>query len=129
MRRLVALVALSFAACATPPTAAPSADSECAPEKIAAVWARSPTARPVHQEQPQYPAEAIQRGIEGWVCLRFTVDEAGRVDDARVLEASPPNVFDDYALAAIRKWRYERMGDAPEVIREARALLTFDLDQ
>ena len=34
---------------------------------------------PLVRVNPQYPARAMQRGVEGWVQLRFTVSAAGTV--------------------------------------------------
>lgn len=56
---------------------------------------------------PQYPSDALRKGIEGWVELAFTVMPNGTVDDVEVRNASPANVFDDAAIRAIRQWRFE----------------------
>lgn len=56
--------------------------------------------------RPKYPALANSRGIEGNVKMRFRVDEFGRVEDAEVLEGSPPGVFDEAALEALEKARF-----------------------
>ncbi len=56
---------------------------------------------------PQYPSDALRKGIEGWVELAFTVMPNGSVDDVEVRNASPADVFDDAAIRAIRQWRFE----------------------
>lgn len=56
--------------------------------------------------EPDYPPQAIARGIEGWVQVRFTVTEIGSVRDAIVVASEPGTVFDDAALRAIARWRY-----------------------
>jgi TonB family protein len=56
---------------------------------------------------PQYPSDALKKGIEGWVELAFTVMPNGSVDDVEVRNASPADVFDDAAIRAIRQWRFE----------------------
>jgi protein TonB len=61
---------------------------------------------PIVRIDPEYPMRAKQRGIEGWVTVRFTVDKVGRVTDARVVSARPANVFDKAAITAVRKWKY-----------------------
>lgn len=33
---------------------------------------------PLHRVEPNYPAKALQRGVEGYVILRFTIDELGK---------------------------------------------------
>jgi protein TonB len=55
---------------------------------------------------PSYPPSAEIRGIEGWVRVQFTITETGSVTDARVVAAEPQRVFDDAALSAIARWRY-----------------------
>ena len=61
---------------------------------------------PIVRVDPQYPMQAAQRGIEGWVELRFTVNRAGGVKDARVTKSHPRRVFDKAAMTAVRKWKY-----------------------
>ena len=61
---------------------------------------------PLVRVDPQYPMQAAQRGIEGWVELRFSVSTAGAVKDARVTKAKPKRIFDKAALNAVRKWKY-----------------------
>lgn len=56
--------------------------------------------------EPDYPPQAITRGIEGWAQVRFTVTAIGSVRDAIVVASEPGTVFDDVALKAIARWRY-----------------------
>jgi len=55
---------------------------------------------------PLYPPSAESRGIEGWVRVQFTITATGSVRDARVVSAEPRGVFDEAALTAIARWRY-----------------------
>jgi TonB family protein len=55
---------------------------------------------------PQYPAEAAAQKIEGFVTLSFRVSKDGSVQNLRVTESSPPQVFDDAAVAAVSKWNF-----------------------
>jgi protein TonB len=61
---------------------------------------------PLVRVDPDYPPRAKQRGIEGYVDIEFTISPVGTVQDANVINADPPFVFDRAALRAIRKWRY-----------------------
>jgi protein TonB len=61
---------------------------------------------PLVRVNPDYPPRAATRGQEGWVQVRFTITATGTVKDAIVVDAMPPNVFDDAALKAIVRWRY-----------------------
>jgi protein TonB len=56
---------------------------------------------------PVYPLDAQRKGIEGKVVLRFVVDENGQVKDPEVIKAEPTGVFEQAALAAIIKYRFD----------------------
>ncbi len=61
---------------------------------------------PVVRTAPVYPTRALQRGIEGFVVVTFTVDERGNVADPAVTYADPEGYFERAALQSITKWRY-----------------------
>jgi protein TonB len=61
---------------------------------------------PLVRIPPDYPPRALSRGLEGWVQVRFTITPTGTVSDAVVVNAEPKNIFDDAALKAIARWRY-----------------------
>ena len=56
--------------------------------------------------KPSYPKDARSQEIEGHVDVEFQIVKSGRVRAAVVAEASPPQVFDEAAINAIRKFRY-----------------------
>src|SRR6185503_7259746 len=55
--------------------------------------------------QPEYPTEALARGLRGIVILALTIDTAGKVANVDVVRSLPP--FDDAATTAARQWEYE----------------------
>jgi protein TonB len=61
---------------------------------------------PLVRINPDYPPRALQRGLEGWVQVQFTITATGTVKDPIVVDAMPKNIFDDAALKAIARWRY-----------------------
>jgi protein TonB len=61
---------------------------------------------PLVRIEPDYPMQARQRGIEGWVVVEFTISTAGTVKDAEVVASEPGTVFDRSAIQAVRKWKY-----------------------
>src|SRR5260370_2358612 len=65
---------------------------------------------------PQYPATAQAQRIAGSVTLEFTVDSSGETRDVHVIEATPPGVFDQAAVNAVKHWRY-----APPLLNGAAA--------
>ncbi len=67
--------------------------------------------------EPAYPRNAMARRVSGWVEVNFSVDATGRTRDVRVRNAEPPGVFDDAALAAVRRWRFEEGNPVTSGIR------------
>jgi protein TonB len=61
---------------------------------------------PLVRVEPQYPQQARQRKLEGWVQVRFTISSAGSVKDAAVVKSSN-SVFERSALQAVGKWKYQ----------------------
>ncbi len=83
---------------------------------------------PLNDVRPEYPYRARQQGIEGHIKLAFTITAAGRVENIRVLEASPRNVFDREARRAASRWRFApRTENGAPVSREAVKTLHFRL--
>lgn len=65
---------------------------------------------------PAYPDNAMDKGTEGFVDIIFTVHSDGSVGDVTVAGAEPAGVFEDAAMASVRKWRYQ------PVVREGRTI-------
>ncbi len=61
---------------------------------------------PLVRVEPQYPMSAKQRGVEGWVELRFTVTAMGTVTDIVVTASVPGTIFNRAAVGAVSKWKY-----------------------
>jgi periplasmic protein TonB len=55
---------------------------------------------------PPYPLGAKRRGTEGWVRVRFIVDDQGRVHQVEVIDSSPAGVFDDTVVRSVSSWRF-----------------------
>jgi periplasmic protein TonB len=76
-----------------------------------------------------YPVQALIKGIEGFVEVRFTVTETGAVSDPEVLRADPPGVFERAATRAILKWKYQPQlvdGRPTAVISYARLVFVIE---
>ncbi len=56
--------------------------------------------------EPRHPSGAVARDKEGWVEVRFGVDEKGKTVDVRVVDSEPAGLFEESALTAIRRWRF-----------------------
>lgn len=107
------------AAAAPPASAGPAASQPGGPEH---------DVMPLNDVRPEYPYRARQQGIEGHIKLAFTINPAGRVENIRVLEASPRNIFDREARRAAARWRFApRTENGVAVSREAVKTLHFRL--
>jgi TonB family protein len=89
-----------------------------------------PGLSPLSREQPRYPNQAAEQGIQGWVALEFTVSGAGRVEEPVVVASGPPGYFEEAALAAIASWTYspEVRDGQPIASSGVRVILRFRLD-
>ena len=54
----------------------------------------------------QYPDDALKKKIKGYVVVNLLIDVDGSIEAAKVLQSSPPGVFDAAALSGIRSWRF-----------------------
>jgi protein TonB len=61
---------------------------------------------PLVRVEPEYPPQARQRKLEGWVQVRFTVSTAGTVKDAAVVKSSH-SMFERNAVKAVTQWKYQ----------------------
>ena len=62
--------------------------------------------RVVSRSPMQYPASAMKKRIKGYVVVNLLIDTDGSIEAAKVLQSSPPGVFDAAALSGIRSWRF-----------------------
>jgi protein TonB len=85
---------------------------------------------PLVRFAPEYPSGPLARGTEGWVKVQFTITAAGTVKDEFVVEAQPPKVFDQAALAAIARWRYNPKIEGGTAVERVglQTLIRFDLE-
>jgi TonB family protein len=80
-------------------------------------------------QPPEYPQTALNRGIEGWVEVGFTVAPDGTTADVTVLDASHERYFRAEAVAAVEGWRFEPvvfMGEA--IPQRAYTRLAFEIN-
>ena len=61
---------------------------------------------------PRYPSRAVDRELEGWVDVEFTVGKDGQPQSITVLDASHERYFRKEAVNAVEKWEFE-----PRVVR------------
>lgn len=86
--------------------------------------------KPLVRVQPDYPPRLRNRRIEGWIKIEFTITTNGAVTDAVVVDAEPADVFDDVALKAIKKWKFEaKQVNGVAVTQRAVQILKFQLSK
>jgi TonB family protein len=56
---------------------------------------------------PDYPQRALERNLEGWVDIEFTVGTDGRTRNVNVTAASHETYFRREATEAVSKWQFE----------------------
>jgi protein TonB len=61
---------------------------------------------PLVRVDPVYPPREQTRGRQGWVRVQFDVTRAGTVRNAIVVAAEPRDAFEEAALEAVARWRY-----------------------
>lgn len=86
---------------------------------------------PLVRIAPEYPPRALSRGLEGWVQVQFTITPTGTVKDPIVVEADPANVFDEAALRAVARWRYNPKVEGGVAVERVgvQTIIRFQLDQ
>ncbi len=96
------------------------------PSLIIGGSSRDGEARPVVRINPKYPTGAARDGVEGWVKLRFDINEIGGVTNIEVIDAEPKRVFNKAARQALRKWKYRaKSADGKTMVQKG---LTVQLD-
>ncbi len=84
---------------------------------------------PIVRIEPQFPREALLKGVGGWVEIEFTIEPDGSVSDPRVVRSQPPRIFDRNALRAIYKWKFKpRIVNGQPVARRATQRIDFTLN-
>jgi len=79
---------------------------------------------------PDFPLEARKHGLEGWVDVQFLVNPDGSVGEVTVVGAQPVGVFEQAALDAVRRWRYQPLMRAGQGIgQRARVRLRFAMQR
>lgn len=84
---------------------------------------------PIVRIAPQYPREALMKGIEGWVELEFVINADGTVADPVVIAAEPVRMFNHAAMRAILRWKFRpRFVDGQAISRRGRQVIEFQLE-
>src|SRR5258706_427005 len=82
-------------------------------------------AKPLKPLSAVYPPQALEAGKAGYVIVEFLLDSKGRASKPKVIEASPPGIFDAAAMAAVTGGRYDTSALAGEPARRSRVRISF----
>jgi TonB family protein len=119
----VAPAEASTPAPAAPATTSPASAAGFIPGEGVVAEGRLKALRRVPAE---YPAQALERLISGWVELEFTIAKDGSVKDVEITAAEPRRVFDSASVAALRRYRYAPvLKDGQPVEQRARTRMRF----
>lgn len=82
---------------------------------------------PLNYITPQYPLEANEENVEGYVLVEFTVTNQGMPSGIVILDRSPSDIFNASAINAAERFRFDpRIVDGEPVDAEgARYLFSF----
>jgi len=56
---------------------------------------------------PVYPDRAMAMGIQGVVDVKFLIDRSGAVREVIILDADPPDIFDNTVIKMLNKWKFK----------------------
>jgi TonB family protein len=110
-----------------------SVEREVAAAQDAARRASEPvgagTLHQTHYSAPKFPVSARERGISGWVEMEFVVKPDGSVSEVLITAAEPSGIFEQAAIDAVRKWRYQPVvREGAPVQQRARLRMKFALE-
>jgi len=85
---------------------------------------------PIVKIAPVYPMRALNRGLEGYVIVEFTVTAAGTVRDVVVVDAKPEGIFDKASVAAALKFKYKPriVNGEPITVEGVRNIFRYNLE-
>ena len=83
--------------------------------------------RALREILPGYPADADRQHLSGQVRVQLKLEADGRVSDMEIVSATPPGVFEDSTLKALRKARFAPAQKDGRPVR-ARVVITVEYD-
>lgn len=107
----------------------PAAGAAAAPAVAAAAnsgYVNASTLTRTHYVAPNFPVSARERGIDGWVDVQFVVKADGSLGEVTIVGAQPVGIFEQPALDAVRRWRYQPVThDGQAIAQRARIRVRF----
>jgi len=108
----------SYPSCNSPTAAAPA--NAAAPTFLAA--------KPAKPLNVDYPPEALNRKLGGYVIVEFMLSAKGTASDMSVVESNPAKIFDNAAMGAVSRGRFDTQAlGATQKPMRARIRISFKL--
>ena len=57
--------------------------------------------------QLEYPSGPKESSTEGYVIVSYDVTQSGDVINLKIIESSPPSVFDEAAVEYVKTWHFQ----------------------
>lgn len=61
----------------------------------------------IKKTPPEYPSNARENQIEGFVILKLKINQSGELSDHQILQSEPKGYFEKAAVAAVQKWSFK----------------------
>lgn len=111
------------------PSFAPTIDMSAALKSVNVEMGMESDILPVMRVPPVYPRNAKLAKIQGYVRMEVVINPDGSVDDIKVLEATPPRMFDVAAVTAMKQWRFKpKLVNGVAVSQRAQQTIEFKLE-
>lgn len=84
---------------------------------------------PLNMATPEYPHQALVKGIEGWVEVVYSIDVDGNIVDPKITAHQPSRIFDRSVLAALKKSHYrpQLLDGQPVIVQGVTEVFRFNL--
>lgn len=79
---------------------------------------------PISRNQPEYPRRALDMRLEGYVIALFDINSNGRIENIRIIEAKPNNIFNRSVISAMKMWKYQ-----PIAAKDQKIKIIFNRDK
>ena len=85
---------------------------------------------PIVRIDPQWPRQALEEGLEGFVRLEVLIGTDGSTKNVKVLESRPGNLFVRNAIRAVQRWKFKpKIVDGTPIERWAVTTIEFELER
>ncbi len=83
---------------------------------------RHPTA--LHQPKFEMPRELVMNGKSAYIVVNFDLDPEGVPQNIKVIDDEPQGVLEANVLKALKTWRYSKLADEPDSLRNTTVSMT-----